>query len=93
MPDPASTTDLEIRKVQSGSLSKSQNFGKRKGSQNSHMSKGSNPIYKPVLEHNDKLKNLGSVLGARKGSAQRVGGVRRPSGGRNVETEPNMKTV
>ena len=47
----------------------------------------------PVLGHNDKLKNLGSVLGTRKGSAQRVGAIRRPSGGRNVETEPNMKTM
>ena len=55
------------------------------------MSKGSNPILnqltKPVL-----AANLGSVLGTRKGSAQRVG-VRRPSGGRNVDTEPSMKTV
>ena len=37
------------------------------------MSKGSNPILnhlsKPILDHGDKLKNLGSVLGNRKGSA------------------------
>ena len=48
---------------------------------------------KPVLDHNDKLKNLGSVLGTRKGSAQRVTAGRRPSGGRNVDTEQNMKNA
>jgi len=44
-------------------------------------------------DHSDKLKNLGSVLGNRKSSAQRVGAIRKPSGGRNLETEPSMKTV
>lgn len=54
-----------------------------------------NALTKPILgaDHNDKLKNLSSVLGNRKGSAQRTGAIRRPSGGRNADNDPNSRTV